>query len=291
MAITAVTKVRETGNYSWGNRTYTETWRVESNSAAETMPAILTASSGGTTIPNIAAAHSADATAKAIEKSCVQQVEDEPVWLVTVHYTRPVFQGSTSGQGQVVESPLDEDPIIDWGEYATQKVHAKDINGADIENSAGDRYDPPIMSDVHYPTVSVTRNEATYDASLAHDMRDSINSSACTICGLYTAQYAAKLVSWCARSATRNGVSYWEHSYRVEFDPDTWIWSQLCAGLYQINAASDKVRCLDDEKVPAVIPMPLNATTGLQLVTGAAPQYTSYHIYKLRNFAVLGLNI
>jgi hypothetical protein len=286
MAITAVTKVSETGSYQSTNRTYTQRWRVTADDIATTIPAILTASSG-LTIPAMGAAHPADSTAKVQEKSCELEEPNSPIWIVTVSYARP---SGGSGQ-QLEENPLDEDPVIEWGDYATEKVHDKDIYGNAIKNSAGDRYDPPITSDVHYPVVTVVRNEATYDAELAHDMRDSINSAGTTICGLYTAQYAAKLVQWNGRSATRNGISYYEHTYRIEFNPETWVWDQLVSGLYQIDGAGKHVRCKDEEKKDAVIPMYLNKTTGVQLAAGADPQYTSYHIYKLRNFAVLGLNI
>ena len=77
---------------------------------------------------------------------------------------------------QAPVSPLMQPPEVSVTFAGSNEPIDTDTEGLPITNSAGEAFDPPITKDHSDLVISYTRNERTYDMSVAADYKDAVNS-------------------------------------------------------------------------------------------------------------------
>ena len=73
-------------------------------------------------------------------------------------------------------TPLLQPPEVSWTFAGSNEQIDTDVDGYPITNSAGESFDPPITKDHSDLVLRYTRNEQTFDKSVAADYKDAVNS-------------------------------------------------------------------------------------------------------------------
>lgn len=285
MAVTDVREYKqgESGEIIPGDRNYTRVFHVTC-AATDTIPAILTASSGGITIPVRGQTHPDDALAVCTHVGPCRALGDTRTqWEVPVRYAR-YKMGENADDDVRQPDPLDDPVRKSWNVRLVEEVISHDRDGNPIDNSAGAPFDPPLMEEVAILTVRITRNESTYNPAEAFSYANSVNATGCTIAGLPVGARQARCLGIPADNASRNGIDYWQVTYEFEFKILLWDRSVLDTGLYYLDAGEPKT-FKDAENAPMQTPQLLDGAGGL----GTVPTYLTFHTKNEKNFGVLGL--
>ena len=117
-------------------------------------------------------------------------------WMFTLNWNDNQTISSSSA------TPAQFKALIDYGSWSFQRVVEKDKRpagagtaGADIQNSAGEKFDPPPLETITYPTISVTVRENTPNINFVQDV-GSINDAAIDIVGITIPLYCGMLADY-----------------------------------------------------------------------------------------------
>lgn len=263
---------REGGKAADHTRTYRRSYRARSTageSEAEVLDAVVVA------LGDVGSAHPDDASAsvQSIQVSC--QSRDGTDWSVEVEYG-PIRPGESS--------PLLEEPEVDWGLAAYQRIADADRDGNPIVNSAGDPYDPPLTRDDSRPLLTIVRNEATYSPLLADAYRDTVNLA--TFFGAPAGTVKCKsITAKRAWSPLVAGGFYWVVTYLFEFNRDGWTSRPLDIGYRRLDGANRRQILIDGQ--PATSPVPLDGAGGV-LTPGDPPVFLAFELYPEADYAAFG---
>jgi hypothetical protein len=225
MAIVSVKEIaggKASDELEGGKRTYTRIFRVITDSGLASALAVGTASG----LPQLGESYAApdgaiDETVVCLKVNPQQDSENPQLWTVEIDYGSP-----TKTNEQQNPNPLLRPAIISHSFAKYQRACYKDINGKAIRNSANDWFDPCPEIDDSRPVVSITRNEPVFNAALAIQYQDAINSDA--FLGAQPGQVKISGIS--ARNATENNYSFWEVTYEFEFRREGWQLQLLSQG-------------------------------------------------------------
>ena len=223
MAVTKVERLTEGEDSTQTGTGWTDTivWLVTVDDVEDTSREAAAASAGGTSIPSIGDEHPADSNSKATSIKPARY-KDRLHWKVSVDYKTSNVHGSMSGHsGDQAENPLNDPVEVNWDtEFVTEPItRALDSTGSTVVpvlNSALDPFDPPAEEEMAYPVVTIVRNEASFP-TFGADYVNTINSAATTIAGLPVKKWQAKIRQLTPSRAERNGVRYWQVTYRILF--------------------------------------------------------------------------
>jgi hypothetical protein len=244
-----------------------------------------------------------------------QDAEDPRIWTVTVQYSSELPQpraerpGENIGPGgsgpggigrpnsggpgvgpagapppgtpNIPEFPKLE---IEWSFAKYQRAALSDLNNNLVANSAGQRFDPPLMIDDSRPIVRITRNELYFDPALAIRYQDTINSDR-----FFGAEpRTAKLNIGPVVYQYQNGIQFWRVTYTIEFRFDNWKLKVLDEGYMEKDTDHPpdlKPIIVQGEKVPSPYPLDGDGHKG----DPQDPQYLEFKVYREVPFAPLGL--
>ncbi|WP_254509892.1 hypothetical protein [Anatilimnocola floriformis] len=282
MSIVSVREVgggREGSVNEKGERRYTRVFQVITDSALDG-PLLVRTAPGIPGRGNIyATATEFDPGAK-VKTITPSQSDNPKIWEVRVEYD--------SVTEDEPENPLERPPEVSWSAAPYSRVAWKDNDGKAIVNSAGHYFDPPLEVDDSRPVLSVTRNEAAFNPSLAIDYQDAVNSDG--FLGFSPGQ--AKVAKIDASSATENDIFYWKVSYEFHFRREGWELSVLDQGRYEkIGGKPVPIPEFDvaGNEIPGsqvTDPVPLNgAGARLNNPGPDTVQFLSFKVYKERPFS------
>lgn len=276
-------------------REYTRAFLVRSDTAAENIVTVRTASAGGNSVPIAMSGHPNDTRAKLVRKLVKQSISSEAarkLWLVTCQY-------STLNREQQKKNthPLDRPWEIEWDGETFQTIAEQDLFGNPINNSAGQYFDPPVQVDNVRPTLVIQRNEASFNGSLALQYQEAINSDPFFGGAPYTVK-CKKIKSkrvieeWApATGEDPIEVEYWPTTYEFHYWYRTWWLFPLDQGRYEHQSGQPElVSIKDSDGIPVVDPVPLNGF-GLQVPPADLPQgafFMTYRYYRELPFAAFG---
>ena len=244
--------------------------------------------------------------------SCKVRSGEPGFWTVTCKYNNDY--GSKPEDIEETD-PLSAEQTESWGTEERSRVLTTSKNGynrwqgavggvdlgsatavTQIMNTAGDRYDEPLTVPVVFPTLTIKRNESSFDASLASKYNNALNK---TIWRGFERGQARVRIS--ADQARQDEVDFWKVTYVFTFNDQGWEPAVLEAGLYQWGYVKGtsyraKIPCTekgDDSRVgtPARTPMPLDGS-GIQIDPANLPGdavYTQWFVYDYEDFSALGL--
>lgn len=208
------------------------------------------------------------------------------VFEITATYSNSVAGGGT---GEDPEDPLDDDTVYEFSFAKYQVVAEKDIDDVPVMNGAEEKFDPPWMIDENRPIVLVTRNEASFNPSLAVEYQDTVNESAWA--GVDAG--VAKINAITARMATRGEIDYWVVTYEIEFRWNKWNPTKLLAQGFRYRKTDTDVP--ENYLDPATGEPPSTAILlnldGTKLATGGDPVFHEFNFYREKDFSALNLGL
>lgn len=264
--------------------------------------AALNAVDGGTmlAVPSIGAPY------PGVPSAIVQSKSPESVegsfydFIVTVNYTTR----STDPSWDV--PPLARPWEFDWDSIYESKAIEQEISesplveGRAIVNSVGMPYDPPYEISIPRTTLSVTRNEVSYNSATAREYMGKMNSDVF----MGYEPFTARCEKISGRRFFEQNAYWWSVSYNFLFRPlvrlkrglTTELWPDFNLnvpdnGRYQLNAAGNNtVPILDENSNPVSDTRMLNGVGYAVPVGSAAFYYFSYSVTKAVPFAAFGIS-
>lgn len=209
-----------------GVRTYSETYKLESDSQSDTASIV----GNNANLPSIGSLHAEDGLAYCDSLS-VTQTAGYAAWEATATWTT---ENSIDGETGLNEDPEQDRHVVTWN-GSTQNISIyQDRDGKGILNSAGD----PLLDvmDVNLMGVTVASN-VTSVPSYILTYRNSINSTAITVGGLAISAGAARLIfpgGFISPAKTRGDFTYYTFTYELLFDEqENWKGQLLDQGYRQ----------------------------------------------------------
>jgi hypothetical protein len=77
---------------------------------------------------------------------------------------------------QIMENPIEQDPVIEWGGVSISEAIDKDKDGKAITNSSLETFDPPVVEDIYDLSLYYTRNVPAFDPVFYAEYYNSVNS-------------------------------------------------------------------------------------------------------------------
>lgn len=226
-----------------------------------------------------------------------QDTLDPFTWRVTARYSNKVNRPDVNQ----VENPLLRPAEIEYDTEGVPRPAWFDRDGEPVQNSAYERFDPPLEYEEPRLLIRITKNYATYDALGYLRFHNTVNSQPWF--GLPKGRV------WCRRIKGRrqfeSGIYYWPTSFefliRVHLDEqegdisdpvkseNAWAERVLDRGYMELNGDGDPVHMRDLRTgQPVGTPQLLNGVGG-RLPIGDDPEFLTFHLKREANFNLLPL--
>lgn len=111
------------------------------------------------------------------------------------------------------DNPLLAPAELTWTFAEYQRPMVRDILGVPVVNSSGEPFDPPYEVEDSRPTVTIARNEATFQPGLAQAYKDACNED--IFAGALP--YYARLMNITGQRIADLGTVYWRVTYEIQF--------------------------------------------------------------------------
>ena len=107
-----------------------------------------------------------------------QNAEIPRLWHAEAHYSTGSGQDGKNQKDPTKENkdPLQRRAGISFDTVKFQRALEKDLTGRCIRNSAGDPFDPPLEVDDSRPTLTIERNEASFNNVVFLAYQDAVNN-------------------------------------------------------------------------------------------------------------------
>lgn len=323
MAIVSVNEIwlgRDAKRDSENKRTYMRNYRVVTDDPSQSAQSVREAVGIPTTGTSYAVGTDFDTGALVVDINARQGTEGRLVWYVEVTYST---KEPGDGDGQDGNGNPTDDPVAYYSKLRsgfaqfTGKIYKQQaddpILGAahpiiginkPIWNSAKQPFRPPwIEVDDSHLVVTITRNQAGYDASVAENFQDALNDGAWGISylgfQLLCSPRTAKMQNiGCGDVQFINGIRFREVVYEIHVKRDGWAVEALDHGMMaKVEAGGNTGTPADYEEMHRVIvdangiPIsePVLLKDGKPLRADEVEQFLKFHVLKLRNFNILGL--
>lgn len=222
-----------------------------------------------------------------------QKAEDPYLWDVVARYTNRIQRPDIN----IVENPLLRPAEISYGATSIMRPATFDRNGDAVVNSAGDPFDPPLEVEEHRLTITIVRNQMSYNALGYLGYYDAVNEDAWF-------GFPKEYVKCCRITGRRqyeNGVYFWPTTYefmvRLNRDENLtddggnifkpWDYPVLDRGFWYLDGATKKL-ILDTFGRPSPTSRLLDGA-GNELAAGQPGVYLPFSLCKLKRFADLAL--
>ena len=197
-------------------------------------------------------------------------------------------------------TPAEFKALISYGSWSFQRVVEVDKTNVlkIIQNSAGEKFDPPPLETITYPTISVTVRENAPNINFIEDV-GSINDASIDIVGVTIPAFCGMLADYKIDPVTdpETGVVRYNNTFtfQLNFNKDQSAPASTIGFKTQIANVG-----LNELIVPATVPQkilddnqePVNTAQFLDPVTGTVsrtPNYLTYVINDVIDFSTFGL--
>jgi hypothetical protein len=220
---------------------------------------------------------------------------DPYTWRVEARYSSQVDRPDINQ----IENPLLRPAEIEWDTVTRERIIMADIDGDPIVTVNDERFDPPPMDEEKILQLTVTRNQAGYNALEYVKYENAVNSD--TFLSFPAGR--VKCVRIKGGRQFENGVLFWRVTFQFHFrirldetddevlDADAsrraWQLKILHQGYWKVDAGK-RLHVTDAQGRPSPTPRLLDAD-GTQLAAGEDPVFLYFDTRPERNFALLGL--
>lgn len=272
------------GTDSVGNSTYTRAFRLLTTSTADDEYDV----KAHLSLPSIGSVHPSHSDAYCVSKSAVN---DEPWtgWKVVCNYSTERTVHATD--------PEQDETLVSFTSEIFQEVVQKDYNNKAVLNSAGDLFQEPPLRDAARLIAHVKTNLLAVPTWIL-SYQNAINDADCTVGGLTVAKWCAKMQNIAVSERKKRGAtSYYELSYDIYINKDTWIFQPIDNG-FRIKVPSEdpdqdgklKTAVTTLDSLEPSIPVLLNGQGEvIEIVEpdGSNVEYLEFHIYPELDFTAL----
>jgi hypothetical protein len=282
MAVIAVNEIwngRKGTSNEKGEREYTRSFRVITDNALTSSVSVRNAA-GIPRLFDVYADLGGDVDTGAVVRRITETQTEEPwVWEVLVEYSSNVqFEFNDV-------NPLLRPTEIKWGVNRFTRPFNRDLNLQPVRNSAGTAFDPlPEMDDIRL-ALTLTRNEASFDASVAEDYINSVNAD--IFFGSEPGKVKCSSIS--AERAFDKNTFYWKVTYEFEIKGLGWAFYLLDQGYMEKGTAPNTLVAMRDQFGAVLTSPTLLDGAGHKLAAGADPVYLTFDAYPSLPFANLRL--
>tara|TARA_R110000765_G_scaffold78375_1_gene154007 strand:- start:6121 stop:6834 length:714 start_codon:yes stop_codon:yes gene_type:complete len=215
-------------------------------------------------------------------------------WFFEITWTDNQTRSSSSA------TPAQFKALIDYGSWSFQRVVEVDKTNplTIIQNSAGEKFDPPPLETITYPTISVTVRESTPNINFVEDV-GSINSLLIDIVGITVPPYCGMLADYKIAPVTDpvTGVVRYNNTFtfQLNFNKDQENSAVTIGFKTQIaNVGLNEIvgGVGDPQSIPDGNQEPVNTPQFLDPGTGAVsrlPNYLTYVVNDVIAFSTFGL--
>ena len=215
-------------------------------------------------------------------------------WFFEITWTDNQTRSSSSA------TPAQFKALIDYGSWSYQRVVEVDKSNPliIIQNSAGEKFDPPPLETITYPAISVTVRENTPNINFVEDV-GSINDASIDIVGITIPPYCGMLADYKISPVTDpvtgvvryNNTFTFQLNFNKDQEDDTvtiGFKTQIAnAGLNDLdNLSAIPQQILDANLQPVNTPQFLDAVTG---IVSRSPNYLTFVVNDLVDFSTFGL--
>jgi hypothetical protein len=281
-----------------GNRTYTRTLIVETDSLGDG-PAVVRNATG---VPQIGDAYAyrnefdSQAKCRGVRISNLQGEKFGPQrqgWNVVATY-------KSEKEEENENDPLNATPDIRYGRNRLTVVadrgtlieeSGQETDDEPVVNTAGQVFDPPPEKYKSRRTLTVTRNEASYNKAQADDYAEAINSD--TFDGSPPKTVKCLSITAAGPEFDPEGNKYWVVTYEFEFEPHGWedeILNQGRMALVDLGDGVKELRQIRDREGELVSDAVNLREDGTAADYGEEPFYRKFRFYEKKPFSALGLN-
>lgn len=140
-------------------------------------------------------------------------------WIVTVEYSTRIPNGvrveGPAGAAAAANNPEQELPEISWSHESAQEARPFDLDGRCYLNTANMPFNPPVMFDVDYPVLTISRNEFSFNYAKANFYNRSLNSAT------FLGAPPGCVQVFTGPSEYRNRGNFWYNrtTYKLKFRP------------------------------------------------------------------------
>jgi len=304
--IKSITDVRGNRSVSWsgqGGRTYSQQVRVITDDPTMGMRAVAKALSfrvGDSYIhPLTTTPTEWDYGSYLQGFDLKEEGDDGKQWLCTLNYGQFNWaeQGgaTTEAASDGQTSPFSVPPKVSFGSARYERECHLDNKGKAIVNTVGDPYDPPLKRDDSRGTLTIVRNEPTFNSQYVQTFKDTCNQD------VFLAIYAPNTVKCADVVAEREYHAdygyYWVVTYQFEIrefvtDASNNViyagWTEMIpnSGLHELKTPFDPTQGKKPiilGGAPATKPVLINQN-GVY-APGADPYYLKFQLYPLQDFS------
>lgn len=181
-------------------------------------------------------------------------------------------------------NPMLAPPEVVFDDEDIKRSWPYDADNKPYVNAAGETLQDPPQVDDAYPTLTIVRNEATFDFTLPGTFKNQCNLGTWVFWPDNTVR--VKKISPARQYSPDFGV-YWTVTYQFQIRPETWIDKVLNAGTKYKSGGALKQIVIDGATISD--PVPLNAD-GTWAPSGVTPNFLSFRNYGKLDFSPLGID-
>lgn len=228
-----------------------------------------------------------DNNAKCISINARQRGGNPYAWEVECLWTtQPGRQIGNQPEEESPPSPLEEPPDIEFGDETRTVPATRVYDGSTLETnvfvlaSNGEPYDPPPEIEDGLSTLVISRNEESYNPSIASTYRKTTNAE--TFWGFSAGQVFCRSIT--ARLQWSNGVGFWRVTYTFLIDPRGHNARPLNQGTYYLDSGDRKTFLDNDGNRYVGL---LNSSGGQASASGAT--FGNFQVYPRVSWTPLSL--
>jgi hypothetical protein len=227
-----------------------------------------------------------------------EEGDDGKQWLITLTYApfNWVEQGgaTTEAAAEGQTDPFKVPIKVSFGTTKFERFCIKDNNDNPVVNNVGDPFDPPIKRDDSRATLTLVRNEPTFNSQYVQTFKDTVNKD--TFLTIYQPNTVKCADVTAEREYQADWGYYWVVTYHFEireFTTDAqnniiyegWTEVILNAGLRELDpaGAAGAVKPILIKGAPVTSPVMIDKNG--KYTPGADPSYLRFQIYPLMDFS------
>lgn len=256
--ISAKEIINRSGDYTGVHEKITRAWDIVVDSPIDSSRTIGN-ELFGSVLPLLFDPHPENAFATARSVSIKQQ--RGLLWRAIATYsTEPLAQSERERSDE--PNPINRNVKISWNTVTYDKAIVSDINNKGVVNSAGDYYDPPPSVPWERVAFHFRKNYSSPQTWVL-SYCNSVNNSDISILGIKILASNARFSQPNgSEEQEENGVIYYETSWDIEADVETWQLEILDEGLRKLDASGDQVAITDANGNDITSPVLLDGTGG-----------------------------
>ena len=266
---------KRTATNAAGIRTYSETFRLTSDSKSDTASTV----GNNASLPSIGSVYADDGQAYCTNLA-ISCTHDYTGWEAVATWTTERTMSSTD--------PEDDEVKVSWTTEVYQEPVFADADGNAVVNSAGDYFIDPVPSrDTTHLIAKIRSNHRSIPAWVL-SLQNNVNDSQITIGGLVIAAGLARMSRLeISERQRRNDIDFYGMSFEVHLHKNGWLLEPMDVGFRELEYG-DLVQIKDSSEDEVTTPVMLDGAGKAQThPTPASAVFLEFKVYETSDLSAL----